>query len=339
MGLHFKTNAKYIAINWKMDSELKSIEGKLKWIENQLKVNWNKFKVNWNSLEINLKSIQNELKSIWTQVKIELKSIETNLRSIQNELKSIWIQVKKKIEINLKSIQNQLEINSIIQIKLKSIDINLKSIEINSISIQNEIELNLKSSQNQMKSTWYQFKINWNQLKSIWNQFNINWNYVRTYYSGPRQRKFPHYSGTKNCLGRFPTLIRIQHYCTCQVATARQCDIGVNIIFAVVEQGSNATRTHTLDKKWSFIGSVGNWIPYMHNQTRPRTKGALYEVFIGNSKDESVKGRTRTRSKLSIQSSAFWNRLKCVDSHPCNQKNNCQIAKAESRAEKTNVRL
>ena len=28
---------------------------------------------------------------------------------------------------------------------------------------------------------------------------------------------------------------------------------------------------HTLDKKWSFIGSVGNWIPYMHNQTSPRS--------------------------------------------------------------------
>ena len=25
---------------------------------------------------------------------------------------------------------------------------------------------------------------------------------------------------------------------------------------------------HTLDKKWSFIGSVGNWIPYMHNQNQ-----------------------------------------------------------------------
>ena len=28
--------------------------------------------------------------------------------------------------------------------------------------------------------------------------------------------------------------------------------------------------THTLDKNWSIIGSVGNWIPCMQNQTSPR---------------------------------------------------------------------
>ena len=99
------------------------------------------------------------------------------------------------------------------------------------------------------------------------------------------------------------------------------------------------THTHTLDKKWSFIGSVGNWIPYMQNQTRPRTKGVRYEVFIGNSKDEGVKGRTRTRSKLSIQSSAFWNRLKCIDSHPYNQKNSRQIAKAVQKNRVSGCRL
>ena len=218
-----------------------------------MKFSWNKFEINSKWIEINLNSSQNRTETNWNQFEINSKRIEINLNSSQKKLKSI--------EINLKSIQNQLEINSIIQIKLKSIDINLKSIEINSISIQNEIELNLKSSQNQMKSTWYQFKINWNQLKSIWNQFNINWNYVRTYYSGPRQRKFPHYSGTKNCLGRFPTLIRIQHYCTCQVATARQCDIGVNIIFAVVEQGSNATRTHTHTRQEMIL----HWISWELN--------------------------------------------------------------------------
>ena len=42
-------------------------------------------------------------------------------------------------------------------------------------------------------------------------------------------------------------------------------------------------KLHTLDRNWSFIGSVGNWIPYMQNQTRLRTEGVLYEVFIGNS--------------------------------------------------------
>ena len=30
------------------------------------------------------------------------------------------------------------------------------------------------------------------------------------------------------------------------------------------------THTHTLDKNWSIVGSVGNWIPCKHNQTSLR---------------------------------------------------------------------
>ena len=39
--------------------------------------------------------------------------------------------------------------------------------------------------------------------------------------------------------------------------------------------------SHTLDKKWSIIGSVGNWIPSMQNQTSLRYLGVLFEVIIG----------------------------------------------------------
>ena len=38
---------------------------------------------------------------------------------------------------------------------------------------------------------------------------------------------------------------------------------------------------HTLDKNWSFIGSVGNWIPCKHNQTSRRYQSVLFEVSIG----------------------------------------------------------
>ena len=44
---------------------------------------------------------------------------------------------------------------------------------------------------------------------------------------------------------------------------------------------SHAHLCHTLDKKWSFIGSVGNWIPCKHNQTSRRYQGVLFEVSIG----------------------------------------------------------
>ena len=44
---------------------------------------------------------------------------------------------------------------------------------------------------------------------------------------------------------------------------------------------SHSTHAHTLDKKWSFSGSVRNRIPYMQNQTRPSTKWDQH-IYIYN---------------------------------------------------------
>ena len=47
------------------------------------------------------------------------------------------------------------------------------------------------------------------------------------------------------------------------------------------QKSDTHTHTHTLDKKWSIVGSVGNWIPCMQNQISPRYQGVLFEVIIG----------------------------------------------------------
>ena len=88
-----------------------------------------------------------------------------------------------------------------------------------------------------------------------------------------------------------------------------------------------ATMEITLDKNWSFIGSGGNWIPCMQNQTRPRTKESLmkYPSEIPCRKMRKVERRPDRR--MSIQSSAFWNCLMSSNWGPNNRKNSRQIAK------------
>ena len=88
-----------------------------------------------------------------------------------------------------------------------------------------------------------------------------------------------------------------------------------------------ATMEITLDKNWSFIGSGGNWIPCMQNQTRPRTKESLmkYPSEIPCRKMRKVERRPDRR--ISIQSSAFWNCLMSSNWGPNNRKNSRQIAK------------
>ena len=205
---------------------------------------WDQFKTNWNQFELKSKKIEIN----WNLFEINSKSIVNKFNN-SNQIEINWHQ----FEINW----NQFNINS--KWNWTQLEIKSKSNEIHLIPIQNQlksIEINLKPIQHQLKlCSNILFRTPTTQISTLFRH----------------QKLFGKISHTN----QDPTLLYMPS-CYCKAVwywsqhhfRRRWTGIKCN------------THTHTLDKKWSFIGSVGNWIPYMHNPTRPRTKGVLYEVII-----------------------------------------------------------